>query len=454
MTSSDEDHEKERHSSHSEESSDVDDFADLPTVNLVARNPWYKSKDSVKLFIMCLLTFGFMVAELVVGFKTGSLALIGDAFHMTSDAVALVVAFAAIQFSSKSATSENTFGWQRAEVIGSFVNGIFLLSVCLFVSLEAIQRFAEFSKVENPLLVVYVASGGLGMNLFGMILFSGGHGHSHGGGGHGHKDSGHPHGGSHGHKESDEHAHDQENKKKKGGPHSHEGRHGHKDSGHSHKHNHSHDGEKKLHKRKKARDDNIQAVFLHLAGDFLGSIAAIVSGLVIQFVPYDWKYYFDPALSLFIVILILISAIPLVMRCTRIFMQKVPDYLDVTKLREELSGVLGVISIHELHVWTLIGNKSIGSVHISCLDNVNFMSTAREIKAIFHKHHIHSTTIQPEFLKPVALKKKRKQCQLDCIKDEECRTVACCPPAYEEALEDETLHSLLNTTKTKRMDYV
>jgi len=319
--------------------------------------------------------------------------------------------------------------------------------VCLFVTLEAIQRFVEFSKVENPLLVVYVASGGLAMNIFGMILFSGGHGHSHGGGGHGHKDTGHghSHGGSHGHKESESHSHNEGKK------------HHHKGHGHKETDSHSHDEEKASHdelphKRKKARDDNIQAVFLHLVGDFLGSIAAIVSGLVIQFVPYDWKYYFDPALSIFIVILILISAVPLVLRCTRIFMQKVPEYLDVTKLREELSGVPGVISIHELHVWTLIGNKSIGSVHISCLKDVNFMTIAKEIKAIFHKYHVHSTTIQPEFLKPVALKKKRKQCQLDCIKDEECRTVACCPPAYEEAIEEEVLRSLLNT-KTKKMDY-
>eukprot|EP01124_Arcella_intermedia_P010843 TRINITY_DN1735_c0_g2_i1.p1 TRINITY_DN1735_c0_g2~~TRINITY_DN1735_c0_g2_i1.p1 ORF type:complete len:511 (-),score=101.01 TRINITY_DN1735_c0_g2_i1:31-1563(-) len=464
----------ELNSDQRQESSDTlqqeEDSLDIPTTHLISRKPWYKRANSVKLLVIIVLTVLFMVTELVVGFKTGSLALIGDAFHMTSDAVALVVAFGAIQISSKSSTMENTYGWQRAEVIGSFINGIFLLSVSLFIALEAIQRFVEVSKVEDPLLVVYVACGGVAINILGLILFSGGHGHSHGG------DHGHAHGGGgHGHsdnKKEHKHGHAKEHKHKE---HAKEHKHSHEGHG-QHKHGHKHKGDEKEDKevhsdsgdddkghsgqevhapQGRQRDDNIYAVFLHLLGDFLGSLAAIASGLLINFLSQDWKYYFDPALSLVIVILILLSSIPLVRRCISIFMQKVPITLDASKLREELHAVPGVISIHELHVWTLVGNKSIGSVHISCLDDVDFMRIAKEMKKIFHKHHVHSTTIQPEYLRPIALKKKRKQCQLDCIKDEQCRTDACCPTTYEEAIEDEVLQSLLKVTnKQNSINYL
>jgi len=199
----------------------------------------------------------------------------------------------------------------------------------------------------------------------------------------------------------------------------------------------------------KIRDENITAVFLHFLGDFLGSLAAIASGLIIYFTPYDWKYYFDPIISVFIVCLILKSSVALVTRCIAVFMQTVPTFIDVDKLQEELSAVPGVISIHDFHVWTLVGTKTITSVHITCLSTTDFMQIASQMKKIFHKHQVHATTIQPEFVDLNDLKQKREVCQIDCGA-ETCKKERCCPPKTEEAMDDELIRNLINSSTIRR----
>jgi len=192
-------------------------------------------------------------------------------------------------------------------------------------------------------------------------------------------------------------------------------------------------------------------VFIHIVGDFLGSLAAIASGLLIQFLSFPWKYYFDPILSLLIVLIILKSSIPLVKRTMQILMLKVPTFINVEKLRSTLAKVPGVITIHELHVWPLVGNKSIGTVHITCLSNTDFMIIATRLKQIFHRFNVHSTTIQPEFLTTSELQKKREGCQLGCVKKDNCKSESCCPPTYDEAMGDDELHNLLEVTQKRTL---
>ncbi len=60
--------------------------------------------------------------------------------------------------------------------------------------------------------------------------------------------------------------------------------------------------------------------------------------------------------------------------------------------------VSGVVKVHELHVWSLIDDKLIGSVHVLCLKEANFMKIAAAMKDIFHRYDVHSSTIQPEYV--------------------------------------------------------
>ncbi|XP_003474301.2 proton-coupled zinc antiporter SLC30A1 [Cavia porcellus] len=149
-----------------------------------------------RLLCMLLLTFLFMVLEVVVSRVTASLAMLSDSFHMLSDVLALVVALVAERFARRThATQKNTFGWIRAEVMGALVNAIFLTGLCFAILLEAVERFVEPHEMQQPLVVLGVGVAGLLVNLLGLCLFhhhSGlgrdahGHGHGHAHGGHGH----------------------------------------------------------------------------------------------------------------------------------------------------------------------------------------------------------------------------------------------------------------------------
>ena len=75
---------------------------------------------------------------MVVGYVTGSMALVADAFHMLSDIVALVIALVSIILSPKP-WERNTFGFARAEVLGAFTNAAFLIALCFTVVVESIK---------------------------------------------------------------------------------------------------------------------------------------------------------------------------------------------------------------------------------------------------------------------------------------------------------------------------
>ncbi|KAL7418224.1 cation efflux protein [Mrakia frigida] len=127
----------------------------------------------------------FFFIELFFGYAVGSIALIADSFHMLNDVISLVVALYAIRLATASSTAKYSYGWQRAEILGALINGVFLLALCFSIFLECIQRFFTVPEVTNPMIVVIVGSFGLASNVVGLFLFHD-HGHSHGGGGHSH----------------------------------------------------------------------------------------------------------------------------------------------------------------------------------------------------------------------------------------------------------------------------
>ena len=133
-----------------------------------------------RLLAMFSLTFGYFIVELVVGNITKSVALVADAFHMLSDVISLVIGIVAVRI-VKHRTDVNTYGWARAEVVGANINTVFLLALCLTIIFDAIRRFVQPEPIENVNLLLIVGSVGLGINIIGLFLFQGFHGHSHGG---------------------------------------------------------------------------------------------------------------------------------------------------------------------------------------------------------------------------------------------------------------------------------
>ena len=120
------------------------------------------SKRSLRIAIA--LTGGFMVAEVIGGLISGSLALLADAAHMLSDFASLGLALAAIALAERRPTPNRSFGYQRAEILAALLNGVTLVVISLWIFYEAWGRLQEPEEVlGTPMLVVAVI--GLAVNL-------------------------------------------------------------------------------------------------------------------------------------------------------------------------------------------------------------------------------------------------------------------------------------------------
>ncbi|HYQ14322.1 MAG TPA: cation diffusion facilitator family transporter [Polyangiaceae bacterium] len=122
------------------------------------------------------LTLSFMGVEAVVGWMSGSLALLADAGHMLGDGGALVLALVAQHVADRPRTELRTYGMKRAEVLAAFVNGIVLFGISLMIVREAVERFMAPVEIHaRPMLFTAVV--GLIVNLLSAaILMRGGKG--------------------------------------------------------------------------------------------------------------------------------------------------------------------------------------------------------------------------------------------------------------------------------------
>ncbi len=119
------------------------------------------------------LTATYMVAEVVGGLLTGSLALLADAAHMLTDAGGLALALIAIRFAERPATPQKTYGYVRAEVLSALANALVLLLVTIYILYEAYQRFyAPPEILSGPMLAVALV--GILVNLVSMRLLASG----------------------------------------------------------------------------------------------------------------------------------------------------------------------------------------------------------------------------------------------------------------------------------------
>lgn len=125
-----------------------------------------------RLKIVLGIVVSIMLAEVIGGILSNSLALIGDAGHMLVDALALGLSLFAITIAARPATLSKTYGYHRVEIMAALANGVTLVLVAAYVFYEAWQRFFEPPEVHAPLMLG-IASIGLAANLIGMFLLRG-----------------------------------------------------------------------------------------------------------------------------------------------------------------------------------------------------------------------------------------------------------------------------------------
>lgn len=120
-----------------------------------------------------LLTSLYLVAEVVGGLVSGSLALLSDAAHMFTDTVALAISLAAIWIGKRPADKRRTFGYYRFEILAAMLNAVLLFFVAMYVLYEAWRRISAPAEIQSTTMLL-VAVGGLVVNFVGMRLLASG----------------------------------------------------------------------------------------------------------------------------------------------------------------------------------------------------------------------------------------------------------------------------------------
>jgi len=119
------------------------------------------SADRRPLLVAFGLIAGFMVVEVVVGFVSGSLALLSDAAHMLTDAAAILLALVAARLAARPAKGAFTFGLRRAEILSAQINGAVLLALAVYIIFDAVRRLLDPPEVDGGLVVVVGILGAL-----------------------------------------------------------------------------------------------------------------------------------------------------------------------------------------------------------------------------------------------------------------------------------------------------
>jgi cobalt-zinc-cadmium efflux system protein len=262
-----------------------------------------------------LVVLLFALVEAGTGWWAGSLALLGDAGHMVSDASALGVALLAVWIAQRPPSARHSYGLVRAEVLAALLNGLFMLLVVIGIVVTAVERLRHPQPVEGA-AVVGVAMLGLIVNVVVLFLLS--------------------------------------------------------------------RGEQNL---------NVRGAILHVMGDLLGSIAALVAGAVIWFT--GWTPI-DPILSIFICLLILYSSLHLLHDVLHVIMEGVPQHLDLPQVGYSMAAEDGVESVHDLHIWTVSSGMVALSAHVVLKEMTQWPAVLARLDRLLHEQYgIDHSTLQP-----------------------------------------------------------
>ncbi|WP_025644619.1 MULTISPECIES: cation diffusion facilitator family transporter [Psychrobacter] len=256
------------------------------------------------LLISFVIITGYMFIEAIGGLLTGSLALLSDAGHMLSDAIALGATLMAFKIGEKAATHQKTFGYKRFEIIVATVNGATLVIIALMIFYEAIKRLNSPPEIATQGMLIIATIGMLINILVAWLMHRG----SRSG------DSGH----SHGEKQNSSDA-------------------------------------------KEPVNLNMQSAYLHVLSDLMGSVAAIVAALLMMGFGWVWA---DAAASVIVAVLILVSGYRVVRDSVHVLMEGTPKDISLDAVKERLLDHKQVEKIHDLHIWSITSGLNALSCHV------------------------------------------------------------------------------------------
>lgn len=154
---------------------------------------------------------------------------------------------------------------------------------------------------------------------------------------------------------------------------------------------------------------NVRAAFMHVLGDLLGSVGAIIASILILL--FGWSIA-DPIASLLISVIILRNGFEITTISLHILMEGIPMNTDVKQIRDTLLNIQGVVGIHDFHVWSITSDFPAVSCHLEIVRNEHDKVIKEALKILRDDFHIEHATIQVE----------RVNAQLDEIEHHRCNS--------------------------------
>lgn len=285
-----------------------------------------------------LITLAVLVAEVIGGIWTGSLALLSDSGHVLTDVLALVISFAAYKMAQRPSDDNHTYGYHRLEVFAALFNGISLAIISIGIWWEAAQRFMTPNEILGvPMMIIAII--GLIANILVALVLKADH---------------------------------------------------HSDQDHDHQHKHPH-------APGATREDiNLHSAYLHVIGDAVSSVGVILAGLAIWLTGALW---IDPLISIFIGVMIAASSYRVLRRAVHILLEGTPDGISVNEIVTAVNQIQGVADVHDLHVWNICSGHISLSAHVAltsegCSNQVEILNLIREM--LLSKFSLDHVTIQIE----------------------------------------------------------
>jgi cobalt-zinc-cadmium efflux system protein len=141
-----------------------------------------------------------------------------------------------------------------------------------------------------------------------------------------------------------------------------------------------------------AHDLNVRGAWLHVFTDALGSVQAVIAGVLI--LAYGW-YWVDPVASILIAVLVVYSAWSLISQSVHVLMEGSPAHIAVADVRTALRNIGTVIDVHDLHVWSITSGFVSLSAHIVVDERADATGVLRSSERVLvERFGIHHTTIQ------------------------------------------------------------
>jgi cobalt-zinc-cadmium efflux system protein len=263
------------------------------------------------------LVGGFFVFELAGAIAADSVVLQADALHLLMDVLALTVSLLAMRLAVRRPTPRFTYGLRRAEPVAAVFSAVLVLATTAGIVFEGIEALRGGAPPRASIMIA-VASLAIVVNGLSAWLLHDAMGHAHG------------------------HAHDPDNPD---------------DHGHEAAPAPVTGGEKKAH----GHALNLRGAWLHLIGDTLGALAALVAALVIRF---GGSPMADPIASFVVAAILLAASLRLLRDATLVLLEASPRHLPVETIREVITGFPGVVAVHDLHVWTLGAGHDAITTHV------------------------------------------------------------------------------------------